>query len=287
MSNENGDTGDGGDGGGDHWSASAPEFARGWDQVKNSDTQEDFYNRVGELRSHVGNSIRIPGDDASAEDVQAFHTKLQEKVPGLMATPDMENEETISGLLKRMGKPDDVSGYSDVSGEELTFNDGQLADMKTLAHDLGLTKKQFEKLANKVGGENFKASDVKTESNAANIKQIQTEWGLSAEAKYQETVNFAKAAGAPEALVNALIAKEIDAPTVFWLNSLAKGSSETTNVSHQPNNTSGNVLTPMEAQERINEMLGNPEHAYHHGDTIARKRMHEYMELANPEKYAS
>lgn len=283
MSEEN----SGGEGGGEHWSSAAPEFARGWDQVKNSETQEDFYNRVGELRSHVGNSIRIPGEDASAEDVQAFHTKLQEKVPGLMATPDMDNEETLNGLLKRMGRPDDVSGYSDVSGEELKFNDGQLADMKGLAHDLGLTKKQFEKLATIVGGENFVSADKATESNAANITAIQTEWGLSAEAKYQETVNFAKTAGAPEALVKALVAKEIDAPTVFWLNALAKGSSEKSNISHQPNNTSGNVLTPMEAQERINEMLRNPDHAYHHGDTIARKRMHEYMELANPEKYAS
>lgn len=277
---------DNGGSGGEHWSNAAPEFARGWDQVKDSATPEDFYNRVGEMRTYMGNSLRIPSEDASGDDMQAFYDKLQNKVPGLMPTPDFDNPDALKAVLKQMGMPEEASGYGDVAGDEITFGDGQLDNLKAMAKDLGLTKKQFEKFAAKVGAENFQGQSASIEQNAEAVTAIQTEWGLSAEAKYQETLNFAKSAGAPEALVTALVNKQIDAPTVFWLNSLAQGTKEGSSVSFQPNNTSGNTMTPMEAQERITEMLGNMDHPYHKGDATAKKRMHEYMRQAHPERYA-
>ena len=268
-----------------HWSNSAPEFARGWDQVKNSATQEDFYNRVGEMRSHMGNSIRIPGDDASDESRTEFKNKLLEKVPSLMNTPDFDNPESLADLTRRMGRPEEVAGYADVSGESVSFGEGQLAELKTIAMDLGLTKKQFEAFATKVGTE----SAVNSQDHADKIKEehgkIQTAWGLAAESKYLETVNFAKQAGAPQALLDGLEKRVIDSDTVMWLNTLAQGITEKSNISFQPNNSSGNIMTPLEAKERMNEMRSDMNGPYQSGDESARKRMHELMRIAEPERY--
>lgn len=269
----------------DHWSQSAPEFARGWDQVKDSATQEDFYNRVGEMRSYMGNSLRIPGEDASEDARSEFQNKLLEKVPSLMNTPDFDNPESVADLMKRMGKPEDANDYADVSGESISFADGQLAELKTMAMELGLTKKQFEAFATKVGTEAATGSQAHAEKVKAEHGKIQEAWGLAAESKYQQTVNFAKQAGAPQELVAGLENKMIDADTVMWLNTLAQGISEKSDVSFQPNNSSGNMMTPLDAKERMREMREDMEGPYQKGDPIARKRMHELMRIADPERY--
>ena len=267
------------------WQETVPEFARDWNQVKESATPEDFFNRVGEMRSHIGQSVRIPGQDASSEDMQGFYQKLQDKVPGLMPTPDLENQESINEIYKRLGRPDAVDGYTDVSGDEMAFNDGQMAELKGLAHDLGLTKKQFEHLASKVGGENFNNNSGLQDKLNENSKVLQEKWGLSAEAKYQETVNFAEQANAPKQLIEGLKARQIDSETVLWLSGLAQSVSEKTQVSFQGNNANGSAITPDEAHLKIDEILNNPEHPYHRGDEGARRRYHDLLRQANPQNY--
>lgn len=269
------------------WSEALPEFARDWNEVKQSDSMESFLNRIGEQRSFLGSAIRIPSDDASQEDIDSFDQKLLDKVPSLMKTPDLENPDSLNMVLKKLGKPDEASGYGDVEGEDVHFDEGQLDELKNIAHELGLTKKQFSKFVEKVGKENFETRSLEGEYTAGEVKRIQEEWGLAAEAKYQATLNFAKQAGAPEQLVDALVNKQIDADTVFWLNSMAAKIGEDGKASFEPNNSTGSVLTPAEAQERINEILSNPNHGYHKGDPASRAKMHEYMKLANPDrKYA-
>lgn len=272
---------------GREWVESVPEFARGWGEVEQAENMEALFNRIGEQRSFLGNAIRVPSEDASEEDRSAFHNKLMEKVPELMLTPDLDDQEAVTGLLKRLGRPDDVKDYGDLEAEEVAFDEGQLDNLKGLAHELGLTKKQYKALAEKIGKDNFEAQESSKEFGLQNVNEIQEKWGLSAEAKYQETVNFAKQAGAPEVLVNALIEKNVDSDTVFWLNGLAKNLGEAANTSFAPQNSGGDVLTPDEAQEQINEILGNPNHPYHKGDGAARKKMHKLMQLKDPtKKYA-
>lgn len=275
---------DGGEG--REWVEQVPEFARGWGEIDKAESMEALFNNFGEMRSHIGRSIKIPGEDASTEDMTAFHQKMMDKVPGLMQTPDMDDAEVVSNLQAKMGKPESLDGYKAPESEDVTFNDEQLADIKGLAQELGLTKKQFTKLAEKMGTQNAAQTSAAKDANATEIKAIQEEWGLAAEAKYQATVNFAKQAGAPEGLVEALTNKEVDAKTVFWLANLAKGTSETSIVDFNNNNSTG-ILSPGEAQDRIDEILQNPEHAYHKGDKRAKDKMHEFMALANPGRYGT
>ncbi len=156
---------------------------------------------------------------------------------------------------------------------------------KRLAHDLGLTKKQFEKLASKVGGENFNSNNSLQDKINENSKVLAEKWGLSAEAKYQETVNFAEQANAPSELVEGLKARKIDSETVLWLSGLAQSVSEKTQVSFQGNNANGSSITPDEAHMKIDEILNNPDHPYHRGDEGARRRYHDLLRQANPQNY--
>lgn len=268
-----------------HWSENAPEFARGWDQVKDSATQEDFYNRVGEMRTFMGQSIRIPGEDASPEARNEFNQKLMEKVPALMATPDFDNADSMKDLTRRMGRPEDITGYVDIQGEGINFTEGQLPELKSMAMELGLTKKQYEVFATKVGTEGGLSAVAYKDKIKEEHGKIQTAWGLAAEAKYQETINFAKQAGAPQELVDGLTNKIIDAETVMWLNTLAQGISEKSNTSFQANNSSGETMTPLEAEERMNEMRSDMNGPYQSGNAAARKRMHELMRIASPGRY--
>jgi hypothetical protein len=71
------------DGGGSEntdWKTSLPEPVQGWDEVKNSDTPDKFWDQVTNMRSHLGQSIRIPGQDAGDDDWKAFNEKMIAKV---------------------------------------------------------------------------------------------------------------------------------------------------------------------------------------------------------------
>jgi hypothetical protein len=271
---------------GREWIEQVPEFARGWGEIEKAENMEALFNNFGEMRSHLGKSIKIPSDDASAEAMQEFHKKLIDKVPSLMPTPDMDNEEAVQAILTKLGRPEGLDGYAAPEGDSIAFEEAQLNDLKAVAHELGLTKKQFTKFAEKFGNQNAASAATMKEQNQSNLNRIQTEWGLSAEAKYQEVTNFAKQAGAPEQLVQGLIDKKVDADTVFWLSQMSKNMGEKTNVDFNSNNSNNGVMTPSEAEEKIAEIYRNREHPYHSGDEKAQKRMHELMRLSNPKRYA-
>ena len=269
---------------GKEWVGHLPEFARNWAEVQQAETMEALFNRFGEQRSYIGGAIRIPSDDASADVMAEFHDKLMNKVPALMKTPDLEDQASVDQLLKRLGRPEEATGYSMPEGEDLSFGEDQAAELQSLAHDLGLTKKQFEKFAAGMGKQTaLKESNLK-DHLSGEVTKLQEAWGLSAEAKFQETLNFAKQAGAPQALVDAISNKSADSETMMWLNNLAQGLGEKQNADFNANNSAGGSMTPDEAQTRITEILDNREHPYHSGDKGARGKMHDLMALANPSK---
>lgn len=265
------------------WQSALPEFARNWPEVQQAKDLESLFNSFGEQRSHLGRSIKIPGEDAGDSDWQEFNTKLMNKVPTLMQTPDLENQESVNALLKKLGRPDEAKDYI-FESDDVAFGDGKLEEMKVMALDLGLTKAQFKKLAENVGQQGQQILNDQADQNKSELSRIQEEWGLSAEAKYQETVNYAKQSNMPKHISEALANKQLDAETVFWLNSIAKNSSEANNQDFNSGNSNGFSMTPSEAQSSINEILSNPEHGYHRGDKGARGRMHELMQMADPTK---
>lgn len=254
--------------------------------AKQADSPENFWKRVIDNDSYRGASIRIPTENASAEDKAAFHQKLMNKVPELMIKPDMEDQDSITNFMQQIGMPADATGYSDVTGDEIGFAEGQLDEIKQLSATAGLTRDQYEALATAIGKAVYLQQGEVQAKHKQGMDALTEEWGLAAEAKYQQSLDFAKNAGAPESLVSMLENKTADAGTVKWLNGLANSVGESSTVTEQPAG-SPMPMTPYEAQQQITEILSNKEHPYHKSEPRAKAKMHELMKQANPEKYAS
>jgi len=263
-----------------------PENAQGLGILKRSPTPEAFWKQVVDQQSFIGNSLRIPTENAASDEREAFFQKVQDRVPELMRKPDMDDRDTITNFMQQIGMPSDATGYSDIKGDDIAFAEGQLESIKELAAQAGLTREQYEALAANIGKNVYEQQGEAQTKQEANLQTLKEEWGLAAEAKYQQTLEFAKGAGAPESLVSMLENKSADAGTVKWLNGLADKVGEGDPATTQPSG-SPTAMTPYEAQQQINEILDNKQHPYHKSDARARAKMHDLMKQAKPDQYAS
>lgn len=266
-----------------NWSESFPEEVKQWDEVANSQSAEQFWQRIGSHRKHIGQSIRIPSEEASTEDMNAFYDKLQKRAPNLMPVPDQDDPEAVKAVFSRLGLPEEANQYGDIEDDSLQFNEGQLDTLKGLAFNAGLTKSQFESLARQVGTKTAAESLATKEAQEEAQKALKEQWGMTAEDKLKETKTFLERSSAPQNLVDLMAANGVDADTTLWLHKLSEGMGENNEMSNQNNGAGGGngTLAPYEAQERINEMLNNRQHPYHRGDARARTRMRELMAMAN------
>ena len=62
------------------WRSAIPEDVRGSPSLQNIESIEDLATQFVNAQGLIGNSIRIPSDNASDEDRAAFRQKLLEKV---------------------------------------------------------------------------------------------------------------------------------------------------------------------------------------------------------------
>lgn len=104
-----------------NWAESLPESVRDWDEVKNSDSPEKFFDQVANMRSMIGKSIRIPSEDAGEEAMQDFIQKLQQ-VDGVMMKPENADgwQEMVAGLDEDVQKTllDNLSKKDELTAEE-------------------------------------------------------------------------------------------------------------------------------------------------------------------------
>jgi murein L,D-transpeptidase YcbB/YkuD len=100
------------------------------DEYKNHNSLQEYKDINGLVKSHIelskmmGNSIRVPGDDATEEQVNKFYSKL--------------------------GRPDEADKYELSTPDKLPdgfqINDDGVKEFKELAHKLGLSNKQADSL---------------------------------------------------------------------------------------------------------------------------------------------
>ena len=120
----------------DEWRDNLPEELKGHKGLADVKDVNGLAQQFLDGQAMIGNSIRVPGPDAGTEALAAFHTKLSDKVPGLIPTPDRDNPEQMNALYKQMGRPDDVMGYEHPEGVDAT----KMGDFAKLAHELGLVR---------------------------------------------------------------------------------------------------------------------------------------------------
>ena len=250
--------GDGGDGGGGGnpdatWRDSLPEEMRGNTSLQEIGSVEALTKRFLDGQSMISQSIRMPGPDASADDMSKFRERLLEKKVGLMAVPDFDDADAMQNAYKALGLPEDSKGY-DRPEKWPGMTDDRYNTLASQAHELGISKKQFDKMALKMAEADSSMTDHYAQEHNTAITDLKTEWGNAYTQKVARATDIAKQLEAPAGLQAALADGNADAGTLKWLDQIAErfgkeGNSLVADPAHQVSEH-----TPAEVQERITEI---------------------------------
>jgi hypothetical protein len=229
-----------------------------------------------EAQGFLGSSIRPPGADATPEAKAEFRKKLMEKVPELVYAPEGD-EETEKALYARLGKPEKLDEYKLPPEAEAAGLNAD--DLRALAANAGMTKKQFAAFAKQYAEGALATKSAATEA----VKALKAEWGLA----YEERLGDAKAA----AVKMGVEAKDLEALTPAQLRVFANvakavsGGGAPFKKDEAPKN---GRLTPEEAQQEIAEIMQRAEYFKPQPNTRAthdrlKARVAELMGMAYPE----
>lgn len=207
-------------------------------------------------QSMLGKSVRIPGEDASEEQLEKFYQDL-EKVPNV-ARVDSED------VYNKLGRPETPDKYS-VEVEDENLDNQTLDTFKQTAHQLGLTNKQLNELV-KFDTQRASQAVEQYEQYRENAeKTLRDTWGRDFDNRLQ---------GAKEAISQyeekfPEFAKELkdgsnpmaNNPIVIAaLSELHKSMQEKGTVSPQSGVRYG--TSAEDAKEQLDEIKGNPKHPY-------------------------
>jgi polyhydroxyalkanoate synthesis regulator phasin len=272
LSEGEGDGGGGGGGTGDtSWVDSLPAVLRDAPFIGKATTPEAALQEIQNASAHMGNSLRLPGDDAGAEDMSAFYARMQAKVPGLMLSPDIDNAESVTSVLRSLGLPEAADGYKYTAPEGVN-PPTDLAGMTALAHSVGLTQSQFQGLLSGLATQGKAEGDVYRSDMEADMGALKTEWGSAFEQNSTIVKNFLEKSQAPELIQNMVKEGELSSGEWKWLHGLAASTANVAELSKQPDEfRQEGQLTPVEAESQIQEMLNNAEHPYWNAGAMGHK----------------
>lgn len=245
---------------------------------------EGLAKRFIDTKAMVGNSIRVPSEDAAPEDMAAFKQSLIDKNLGLVSIPDTDDKEAMAGIHRALGLPEDATGYS--KPENWTgMTDERFGFLAGEAHKAGLSKSQFDQMANTMAAADNETSQGYQTEHQAGIDTLKGEWGNAYTQRISRAANVAKQLEAPAPLQEALAAGEVDAGTLRWLDTISqKFSGEGSSLVTDEGGVTEN--TPSELRERVAELttkmfsmsVSDPMY-----QPTLQKRL-KYLEMLNPEK---
>lgn len=150
------------------------EDNRAFVEKKQWKSLDDALKSQRELEGLLGKSVRLPGDNATAEDWAAFHAK--------------------------MGRPEKPDGYElklDPASvpEDFPYDAQSVGEFKNWAHEAGTSPRQTQVLHDKYvafQAAQFKAAKEATaQQETAAHREIVEEWGDPSTPKYQENLTLA------------------------------------------------------------------------------------------------
>ena len=161
------------------------------EQYRSSPALEQI-NTVGDLaksfvetKAMVGNSLgRAPDKDAGPDAWQAWANSLIEKTDGkVMLKPDFTQEEQTQEFYRTIGKPEKMEDYE--NPEDSSLDDGTAAQLRELGFKHNLTKAQMKGFMSDLSGLQKQTLTNLEEARTLNMKSLQDEWGMAAEARIE------------------------------------------------------------------------------------------------------
>jgi len=265
------------------WQKALPEDIRDSGVLADVKDIASIAKMAVDLRKLSSDHIRIPGESASTEDRQAFLDDMMEKVPELVAVPKDGSKDT---LYKRLGRPDEATGYD--LGDIPDPVKEKFAPLTAKAHELGMTNEQMKGIADSLVTDFNASSDAQKtafETEQATMKQA---WGQTYDSKLSKLSHFAKQTGFTDDFVNAVGAGEIEASNMQALDKIMGGyEGGGIEIGKQPGDPASGI-TPMQAEEQLEEIMGNKESAYYDVSNPAHKsavaKVHELVTAAESGK---
>lgn len=263
------------------------------DEFKGADSLKDYTDINGLAKSHInlqqmiGNSIRIPSEDASPEARKEFYDKIVTKVEGLTVMPNEDDADATAAFWAKAGVPQDASEYALPEGvDAATF-----AGLNAIAKEAGLTKAQFSKLAAGLSGEGIAASTAAQEALEASHNELFKQWGSAKDDKLTAINNMLKNSNAPDTLKEAVASGNVGADFLTWADGMIQSLGNEGKVLTGQPNLGSDALTPQEAELKIEEIMSNKEHPYWNNSSsshsAAVQKIINLQRMVNGEKIAS
>ncbi len=233
---------------------SLPKELQGVEDLKQFENVADLAQNFIDRGKHLGNAIRIPSQEASEEDIATFRTRLMDKVPDLMPVPNLEDEDSINHVLTRLGRPDTAEAYKMVEIEGATFNKAEELTLRTQAHKMGLTNKQFAILATDLLTDRGLSTEATAKLKTDALNEIKKEWGDTFDPRKQSIIAFLHQHKAAQGIIDQVQNDDASPDLLRWFHSI------TTSLSEDPEHDLKDVgpdpaqITPLEAYERANEI---------------------------------
>ena len=239
-----------------NWMDSLPQELKDNPTLQNTPDIETLARRLIDTKSAMGNSLRIPGPDAGDAAWSEFNGKLQDKVPGLMRTPDLDDPTQAGEFYTKMGRPEEQSGYTlpEIEGLEVPTDRAEL--LREAAFGAGISNKQFQKVLNTVLQADVQAGAALRSAQEEGMTHLGKEWGGAFDTKRGQAIAAAKALEAPPELVAAMEANEVR-PDIYKHYAFLHGkfmAGEGDGSLLDATGASTEMVTRGEVEERFNEV---------------------------------
>ncbi len=242
----------------DNWKDLIPQDYRDSTLIKETASVEDLAKFAVETQRMLGNSIRIPGENASEDDQSAFRTKLAEI--------GMIPKENAVAFL-RPEKPEDYGvKEAPANAEVLGITQADVDNLKNRAHELGLSNDQFQDYAGRYFEDVKKNHDTQREKFESVDMALKGVWGEEAfQGKKQQALAAIRRFGGNELLEK--LGQAPDAEALLAWSEVGKSFEES---------GMGDLTTPEflpetrgEAATKLDEIERNKDHPFNRGVNYA------------------
>ena len=238
------------------WRDSLPDPVKGWQEVETSKDEGAFWEQMSNMRSAIGQSLRIPSQEAGEEAWADFKARIAD-VPGVMFYDQNDPTQAMNAL----GRPQDPGGYNFTEVEGFDADPEVEGEFKALAHEIGMTAEMADKvhgwLANNIAEEQRQTQ----QQYQQDMNMLKGEWG----AAFDQNTALAR---------NAVIAldQKVSGFADYLEQSGAGNSTQFIKVMAELGKMFGEqgmmqyqestAMSPHEARLQIEEIRNNPEHPY-------------------------
>lgn len=244
------------------WRESLPDDMKNNGILDTVTSIENLTKMAIDGRTLATTALHVPSSDASDDAQNAFREDLMKKIPDLIFKPDMDSQDSFNRTMKTLGMPDEVAGY-ELPELPDSIKDNMVSLSET-AHKAGLTKNQFSAITHGILDDLKKNTDIAVGSMEEQKSELKTEWGAAYDQKIKTVAHFAEQTGFSGEFISAIRNGQIDATNMKAFDNVIKGyEGEANQIGRQAVNPDI-IMTPKEADNRLNELMGNKDHAFWH-----------------------